>query len=306
MKTKGFCILLAAALLTLSACGAKTPETASTSEASVTAAAATTTTTVPADESMTATEPVLSLVMPSETTEPSTATTTAAQTELETTTEPETTAAVPQTKAEILRLYNSAVSDAASRKASFSKQRSTDTKSYHDSLALKPFKSYVVDFMGLDQQKTYNVTAGTEHYERYLQKSTLTEADVASAEFTPDANGGGTIRLTVKPGQSSIDGGKNSQIVAPIDRSGIAAGQGDRSEWDHKTAQNAYAAIKDTYAGVMVEESYSNAVITAKVDANGALTALNADFDLSFAISKILASRGDATAHTTIRYTKFK
>ena len=300
MKTKVLSVVLIVGLLLLSACGAKTPEPVSVPE---TSSALTETATIP--ESTTA--------QPAPTTEQATETTSTAPTETETqtaapTTEQATepTTAVPQTKAEILKLYNSAVTQAAERRASFTKTRKTEKDYYHDSPLLKPFKSYVVDFMGLDQEKSSSVTSGTEHYERYLQKAKLTEADVTSAEFKPDGNGGGTITLHVKSGHSSIDGGSDSVYVAPIDRSGIAVGTDDRSEWDHKTARNAYAAIADTYAGVKVEEDYDNAVIRAQVDKDGALTGLNADFDLHFVISKILGSTGDAKAHTTVRYTDFR
>lgn len=302
MKYKVAFILLTVGILVLSACGNQTPEPVYAPE---TSSAVIETATIP--ESTPAIEPA-----PTTGEATTEQTTTAAPTETQTVTQPptteaaETTTAAPQTKAEILKLYNNAVSQAFGRRASFTKKRTTNTLNYKDSPLLKPFKSYVVSFMGLDKEETIHVTAGTEHYERYLQQAKLTEADVSSAEYKPDANGGGTITLHVKSGSSSIDGGSDSVYAAPIDRSGIAVGSGDRGEWDHKTAQNAYDAIKDTYAGVKVEEDYSNAVIRAQVGADGALTGLDVDFDLHFIISKILGSTGKAQAHTTVHFTSFR
>lgn len=224
----------------------------------------------------------------------------------ETTQEPEIDA--PADKAEILKLYNDATEKVASRKIAFSKKRETKEGVYEAGVALKTFKSIVYKFMGIGAENAYvkDVPKNDGSYDHYFQKSTLSEADITDAVCTKNADGGFDLVIKVKNGSSSINGGSNEKINAPLDKSAISAGKDDKGYWDHKTAQNVYDAIDDVASGAVIEESYSNAVIKATVDKNGNLTKMDVTFDIAFDISKVYGSSGHATGTTTVSFSGFK
>ena len=59
--------------------------------------------------------------------------------------------------------------------------------------------------------------------------------------------------------------------------------------------------------GANISESYSNAVITAVVNAStGNLVSLNAKFDFKFELSSIMNSSGTAVASSVVNMTGFK
>lgn len=234
---------------------------------------------------------------------------TSAETSANETTTAAAPVAAPQTKAEILAVYNKAVNSAYNAKAGFSKERTTDNEKLDASAVLNAFKSLVYQFMGVGEENKYTetVTKGkweTEANKHYLRKSTLTEADLTGASCKE--NGGKyTIVLNVKGGSSK---GSEAECYtnAPIDKCGICVGNEDKGYYDHKTGEVIYDAIAGTYAGAVIDEKYDNAKVTAVVDAaTGNLVSLTVEYDIDVAIDIGIGS-GTATATTHIIYKNFK
>ena len=219
---------------------------------------------------------------------------------------------IPTGVAQIVSYYNTATAKVASKKAPFSKTRSTVEKSYDAGFALKQFKSKVFEFMGVgDANKfTKSVTsADADSYHKYFQASKLTASDVTKATCTKSGNNY-TITLNIKNGSSSVKDGKVvSSNNSPLDRSGLACGDKDKNYWDHKTAENVMSAISAVpgCGSATISESYSNAVITAVVNAStGNLVSLNAKFDFKFALSNVVGTSATAVASSTVSMTGFK
>ena len=215
----------------------------------------------------------------------------------------------PETKAEIIAVYNNAVNSAFDAKAGFNKERMTDNEKLDAGVALKAFKGLVYKFMGVGAENKYTetVTKGkwdSDAKRHYLRKSTLTEADVTNATCTANGNQY-TIVLNVKGGSSK--GSETEKYTnAPIDKCGICVGKEDKGYYDHKTGEVIYDAVAGTYAGAVIEESYKNAKVTAVVDgATGHLVKLTVEFDIAVAID-ISVGSGTATATTHIIYKDFK
>ena len=217
---------------------------------------------------------------------------------------------IPTGVAQIVSYYNTATAKVAAKKAPFSKTRSTVEKSYEAGLPLKASKGLVNKFMGVgdDNKFTKSVTsADAESYHKYFQASKLTASDVTNATCTKSGNNY-TITLNIKNGSSSVKNGKVvSSNNSPLDRSGLACGDKDKDYWDHKTAENVMSAISDVAGSANISESYSNAVITAVVNATtGNLVSLTAKFDFKFELSNIMGSSGKSTASSTVSMTGFK
>lgn len=219
---------------------------------------------------------------------------------------------IPTGTAQVLNYYNTATAKVASKKAAFNKTRTTTEKSYDAGVALKASKSIVYKFMGVGDENKFskNITsADAEGYHKYFKASKLTVNDVTSATCTKNGNNY-TIVLKIKNGSSSVNGGKVvSSNNAPLDRSGLACGDNDKNYWDHKTAENVMSAVSSVpgCGSANIKESYSNAVITAVVNAStGNLVSLNAKFDFSFDLSSVMGSSGTATASTVVNMTGFK
>lgn len=243
--------------------------------------------------------------------------TTTAETTTETTTEATTTtttqattteAGAPTDTKEILKLYNDATAKVASKKVAFSKRRETKEGVYDAGIALKSFKSIVYKFMGIGSENAYtqSVAKNDGNYNHYFLASKLTLNDITDASCTLGTDGSYNVTIKIKSGSSHIAGGSDKRIFAPLDKSGISAGEGDKGYWDHKTAQNVYDAIDDVASGAVIDESYSNAVVKATIDKNGNLTKLDVTFDIVFDISKVYGSSGHATGTTTVSFKDFK
>ena len=217
---------------------------------------------------------------------------------------------IPTGVAQIVSYYNTATAKVAAKKAPFSKSRTTVEKTYEAGLPLKASKGLVNKFMGVgdDNKFTKSVTsADADSYHKYFQASKLTASDVTNATCTKSGNNY-TITLNIKNGSSSVKNGKVvSSNNSPLDRSGLACGDKDKDYWDHKTAENVMSAISDVAGSANISESYSNAVITAVVNAStGNLVSLTAKFDFKFELSNIMGSSGKSTASSTISMTGFK
>ena len=219
---------------------------------------------------------------------------------------------VPTGVSQIVNYYNTATAKVASKKAAFNKTRTTTEKSYDAGASLKASKSIVYKFMGVgDENKfTKSVTsADADSYHKYFKASKLTASDVTSATCVKNGSNY-TITLKIKNGSSTVKGGKVvSSNNSPLDRSGLACGDNDKDYWDHKTAENVMSAISQVplCGSANISESYSNAVITAVVNAStGNLVSLNAKFDFKFELSSVMGSSGTAVASSVVNMTGFK
>lgn len=300
-------LLVVALLLSFAACGGEDgtttlasttlPETTVEENTTLTPVSDTTVAAVDADASTLA-ETTLAGTTLAGTTLPDGETTTAA----ETTTEP---LPLPETTDEILKFYTSATERAKSVKPAFTKNRETYNEKFDAGLVLKTFKSLIYKFMGIGSDNKYSKTVAKGEETKFIAKSTLTANDVTSAECKADG-GNFVITLKVKGGTSHADK-DNYNTAAPIDKSGICAGLDDKDYYDHKTAQNIYDAIGGTFEGAIVDEKYSNAIVTATIDsATGNIKSLVVTFDIEVQIDKVAGSSASATGTTKVVMSDFK
>lgn len=238
------------------------------------------------------------------TTEATTAATTTATT-TETTTEAKK---APTDKTEILKIYNDATAKVMSKKVAFSKRRETKEGSFDAGLVLQGFKGVVYKFMGIGAENVYtqSVAKNDGSYDHYIKKSTLTTGDINDATCKLNDDGSYDITIKVKNGNSYTEGGKNEKYYAPLDKCGISAGQGDKGYWDHKTAQNMYAALSEVADKAVVDEKYSNATVKATIDKDGNLTKLDVTFDIDVNIDKVYGQKGHATGSSVVNFSGFK
>ena len=326
MKMTRLLALALAALMAASfaACG-KTPETETTAapETSAVETIDTTAAALPADDTTAAeTEAVVTEAPATEaaateapateaptTAAPTTAAPTTTEKPTETTTKETTTEKkAPTDKAEILKLYNDATAKVASKKPAFSKKRQTKEGVYDAGVALKAVKGVVYKFMGIGEENAYvkDVAKNDGEYNHYFQKSTLTASDIKDASCTLNSDGSYDVTIKVKDGSSYTEGGNGDKYNAPLDKSGISAGKGDKGYWDHKTAQNVYAAIGEVAPNAVIDEKYSGATVKATIDKDGNITKMEVTFDLDFNISKVYGASGHATGTTTVSFKSFK
>lgn len=225
-------------------------------------------------------------------------------------TETKSGSSAPKTTAEVLNYYNTATAKVAKAAVPFTKDRNTAEKKFDAGLALKPFKGLVYKFMGVGDGNKFSKTVTAEDkdsYHKYFKASALKESDVVSATCT-EAGGNYTITIKIKDGASSVKGGKvvNSNN-APLDRSGLACGDNDKDYWDHKTAENIYSAIADVAKSADISEQYSNAVITAVVNAKtGNIVSVSAKFDFHVDLANVYGASGTAEASSTVNMKNFK
>ncbi len=214
--------------------------------------------------------------------------------------------------AEVLKYYKAVTNNVETKKPGYTKERSATIGNYEAGAVLQAFKGEVFKFLGIGAENKFSAvvpkgqTTTDEKCGSYLKTSGLTEADVTSATAVKSGSNY-VITINVKPGNTSIEGGKNSVINAPIDKSGICApGEADRSGFDHKSAQVTYAALKDIAGGLVMKEQTKNGKIVATVNAaNGNLTSLVITWDASAEISKVYGSSATLSATTTVKYSKF-
>ena len=156
--------------------------------------------------------------------------------------------------------------------------------------------------IGSDNVFEKKVSKGDSEYNHYFLKSNLTTSDISGATCKLNSDGSYSVTINIKDGNSYTAGGSGDKYYAPLDKSGIAAGPGDKGYWDHKTAQNVYAAIGEYYSSVVIDEKYNGATINATIDKDGNLKDMTAKFNLVFDISNILGSSGHATGTTTVTF----
>lgn len=217
--------------------------------------------------------------------------------------------AQPKDGVETLNYYNSIIDKAVKAKVGYDKSRVTDNAKMEGSAGLEAMKSLVYQFMGIGAENKYTakVEKGKWGDEALLNASKLTASDVTSATCKV-AGDNYVITLKLKNGSSSAN--KANPTTAPttaLDKCGICVGDRDRSEYDHKTGSVIYSAIGGTFAGAEVKESYSNATVTATVNAKtGNLVSLFVDWNQSVTLSKLLGMAADATGVSHVKYENFK
>ncbi len=218
-----------------------------------------------------------------------------------------------KTTAEIISIYNAATKKAVDAKVPFQKTRTTTEKKFEAGAVLKGMKDIVYKFMGVGDANKFseNITKeeAKDNYFKYLQASRLTAADVSSATIK-EANGTSTITLVLKNGSSTVQGGKVTSAVnnTALDKCGIAQGKEDKSYWDHKNAENIFAAIDEVPGckSANISESYSGATVTLVVNANGQMTSMVVKFNFRAEMSKVMGSSGTAEASSVVTMNNFK
>ena len=214
--------------------------------------------------------------------------------------------------AEVLKYYQDATAKVVSEKPGYTKTRSAVDKGYEAGPVLAVFKGEVFGFLGIGAENKFEekVAKGTNTNDdqcgAYLNKSTLTAADVAKATAVKSGSNYVITISGIKAGTSQTEGGKNAKNNSPIDKSGICVGKTDRSGFDHKTALITYDALDDIAPGLTMYEKSNNGKVVATIDAaTGEITKLVISWDASAEISKVYGSSATLAASTTVTYTNF-
>lgn len=216
---------------------------------------------------------------------------------------------MPSSTADIINYYNTATAKVVSSKAGYNKTRVTDNENMEAPGVLRAFKSLVYKFMGIGAENKYteDVAKGNWGDRAYIFASKLTAADVSGAKCTASGSNY-VITLNLKDGSSSANKSKpETQPTAALDKCGICVGTTDKGYYDHKTASVIYSAIAGTYAGAVIEESYSKATVTATINsANGQMVSLKVEWNIAVKISEVLGATANATGTSHVNYTGFK
>ncbi|MBQ7956805.1 MAG: hypothetical protein IJ279_02115 [Clostridia bacterium] len=214
-------------------------------------------------------------------------------------------------KAEVLKYYQDATAKVVAQKPGYQKTRQATDNGYKAGAVLSAFKGEVFKFLGIGSENKFDekVAKGTNTNDDqcgdYLRKSTLTEGDVSQAKAVKQGSNY-VITINVKAGTSQTEGGKNTKTNAPIDKSGICAGNTDRGGYDHKTAAIVYDALDDIASGLTMYEKSNNGKVVATIDAaTGEIQKLVISWDASAEISKVYGSEATLAASTTVTYSNF-
>ena len=218
--------------------------------------------------------------------------------------------AKPADQAGVLKLYNDTINDAYAKQVGYHKERVTDNEKLDAGVAFQTFKGLVYKFMGIGADNKYTIDvskgqwAGDEQH-KYLRKSTLTAADITSAAFK-ESDGKVIVTLSVKDGATK-GSASSTKASTPIDKCGICVGNEDKDYYDHKTGPVVYSAIGGTFKKASIDESYSNARVTATIDpATGHLISLKVEYNIKMTIDTGSIGTAKATGTTHISYSKFK
>ncbi len=213
--------------------------------------------------------------------------------------------------AEVLKYYQDATAKVVSQKPGYTKTRSATNNGYKAGAVLSAFKGEVFKFLGIGAENKFEevVKKGTNTCDDtcgdYLKKSALTASDVTKATAVKSGSNY-VITINVKAGTSQTEGGKNTKNNSPIDKSGICAGNTDRSGYDHKTALITYDALDDIAPSLTMYEKSSNGKVVATINAaTGEISKLVITWDASAEISKVYGSEATLAASTTVTYSKF-
>ncbi len=211
--------------------------------------------------------------------------------------------------AEVLSYYKTATEKVVSAKPGYKKTRESKLNNYDAGVALNAFKSLVFKFLGVGAENRYEETVvkGSLSASKFqsFNVSKLTAADVKSAKCVKSGSDY-IVTININDGSSSISGGSNSKNNSPLDKSVINIGTSDRAEFDHKTAQVVYDAIQGVASGAVINEKTNNIVLTATINAStGNIKKLIVSYRAVANLSKIVGSKATLDATTTVTYSNF-
>lgn len=211
----------------------------------------------------------------------------------------------------VLEFYKLATAEVVTKKPGYTKTRAAVLGGYDAGAVLEAFKGEVFKFLGIgDENKFEEVVAKKTNTNDdacgdYLRQSALTTADITSAKATKSGDIV-TVTIGIKDGASQTEGGKNAKNNSPIDKTGICAGDTDRSGFDHKTALITYDALDDIAPSLTMYEKTTNGKVVAKINMKTfQIQELVITWDASADISKVYGSSATLSASTTVKYTKF-
>lgn len=217
---------------------------------------------------------------------------------------------VPATTDEILAVYNDAINGAISAKAGYDKKRVTAIQSLEGGALMKIglVQDAVSDFLGVGTKDYPNAKGKAE----FMSKASLSASDVTSATCK-EADGKYTITINLKDGASNSSASGKSDS-SPLQKSGLYVGQGDKSAYDYKNADNIYVALNglDEASVEAVKLNATKGKIVAEIDAaTGNISKLTVSFVFNANLTKVkyaIASINEATgiADTTVTFTNFK
>ena len=138
-------------------------------------------------------------------------------------------------------------------------------------------------------------------------------ADECPVGAIKEADGKYTITINLKDGASNSSASGKSDS-SPLQKSGLYVGQGDKSEYDYKNADNIYVALNglDEASVEAVKLNATKGKIVAEIDAaTGNISKLTISFVFNANLTKVkytIASINEATgiADTTVTFTNFK
>lgn len=221
------------------------------------------------------------------------------------------TPGVPQSKEDIVALYNAAINKVVEEKAGYSKKRTTTVSELDAGSYTSVASGIVKDFLGEGTNEVKN-TKGTA---KYLAKSTLTSSDVTSA--TCELNGKNyTITLNLSDGTSSATKASKKDSSA-IAKSGLITGKSVTDEVDYINSECIYTSVTAEKVNVeKVTATNTNAKIIIVVDAEtGNMISYTTSFDWAAEISNLSTGSGllaikikkaTGKAHTAIEFSDFK
>ena len=203
---------------------------------------------------------------------------------------PETpdTPGVPQSKEDIIALYNAAINKVVEEKSGYSKKRTTTVSELDAGSYTSVASGIVKDFLGEGTKEVKN-SKGTA---KYLAKSTLASSDVTSA--TCELNGKNyTITLNLANGSSSATSASKKDTSA-ISKCGLITGKSVTDEIDYINSECIYTSVTAEKVNVeKITSTNSNAKIVIVIDSEtGKMISYTASFDWGAEISNLSTGSG--------------
>lgn len=217
---------------------------------------------------------------------------------------------VPQSKEDIVDLYNDAVNKVVSDKAGYSKQRTTTVSELDAGSYTSVASGIVKDFLGEGTKEVKNSKGSAKH----LNKSTLTASDVKSA--TCELNGSNyTITLYLEDGVSSATKSSKKDTSA-VAKCGLITGKSVTDTVDYINSECIYNSITAEKITVnKISGADKNAKIVIVINAEtGNMISYTASFEWGAVIEKlstggfvpIRIDKATGKAHTAVIITDFK
>lgn len=195
---------------------------------------------------------------------------------------------VPQSKEDIITLYNAAINKVVDEKAGYSKQRTTTVSELDAGSYTSVASGIVKDFLGEGTTEVKNSKGTAKH----LTKSTLAASDVTSA--TCELNGKNyTITLNLANGSSSATSASKKDTSA-ISKCGLITGKSVTDEIDYINSECIYTSVTAEKVNVeKITSTNSNAKIVIVIDSEtGKMISYTASFDWGAEISNLSTGSG--------------